>query len=160
MKTINATINVPDSKAPDARAALEKNLHVLAQSLKLRNRNRDAYTVAVGEFLHVTDDERNTILAALRYYQHCSMGEPDNRPDWLQDIACPDPDNCTSLDETEISELCERINTANTSSLLLACYVALDSLQQLAETAGDVEEFNDGGHARDACRILRNAIGR
>lgn len=157
MKTINATITVPNSKAADARACLEKDLHILAQSLRLRGRN--SYAVAEGDFLHVNDDERNTILAALRYYQHCGMGEPDNRPDWLHDIACPDPGNCTSLDETGIGELCERINTADTSSLLLACYVALDSLQQLADSAGDVPKFNDGGHAREACRILRNAIG-
>lgn len=156
MRTVSATITVPNGKAPDARAALEKNLHILAQSLKLRGRK--AYAVADGDFLHVTDQETATILAALRYYQHCGMGEPNNRPDWLHEIATNG--DVTSLDANEIDALCERINFADTSTLLLACYVALDSLQQLADKAGDVDEFNDGGHAREACRILRNAIGR
>lgn len=160
MKTISATISVPNSKAADARETLAKSLHILAQSLRLRTRNRDAYTVAEGDFLHVNEDERNTILAALRYYQRDGMGEPGNRPDWLHDLACPDVGRCTSLDADGIDALCERINCADTSTLLIACYVALDSLQQLADKAGDDDDFNDGGHAREACRILRNAIGR
>lgn len=37
MKTIVATITVADSKAADAKASLQKDLHVLAESLRLRN---------------------------------------------------------------------------------------------------------------------------
>lgn len=55
------------------------------------------------------EDELNTILAALRYYQYHNMGDPHRRPDWLQVIACPHPDN-TSLDDDAIDSLCERLN--------------------------------------------------
>lgn len=55
------------------------------------------------------DDELNTILAALRYYQHNGMGEPNNRPDWLEDIACPTEDD-TSLDAEGIDFLCDQLN--------------------------------------------------
>ncbi len=57
----------------------------------------------------LNEDERNTVLAALRWYQHTGMGEPSTRPDWLQDIACPSED-ATSLDDAGISTLCERLN--------------------------------------------------
>ncbi len=58
--------------------------------------------------LNVTDQEFDTILAALRFYQDKGMSEPANRPDWLQELACP-TDNCTSLDNTGIDNLCESI---------------------------------------------------
>lgn len=64
----------------------------------------------VGKYtISVEPDELNTILAALRYYQQSGMGEPSNRPDWLQEIACPD-DDATSLSDSEIDRLCEEIN--------------------------------------------------
>lgn len=60
----------------------------------------------------VTEDELNTILAALRFYQAAGMGEPENRPDWLHDIASPDGSGTTtSLDAEGIDGLCERLNT-------------------------------------------------
>ena len=52
--------------------------------------------------------ELDTILAALRWYQHSGHGEPSNRPQWLHDIAT-DSDNA-SLDASSIDELCERLN--------------------------------------------------
>lgn len=55
------------------------------------------------------DDELNTILAALRFYQEAGMGDPANRSDFIQAIACPTDDH-TSLDAAAIDELCERIN--------------------------------------------------
>lgn len=51
--------------------------------------------------------EIDTILAALRFYQHCGMGDPVNRPVWLHDIAA---NNDTSLDDNGIDKLCETIN--------------------------------------------------
>lgn len=64
----------------------------------------------VGKYtISVERDELNTILAALRYYQNGGMGEPSSRPDWLQEIACPD-DDATSLADSEIDRLCEEIN--------------------------------------------------
>jgi len=51
----------------------------------------------------------NTILAALRFYQSESQGDPSFRSDWIQEIACPTEDD-TSLDSDGIDELCERIN--------------------------------------------------
>lgn len=59
--------------------------------------------------IHVDAQQINTLLAALRYYQHQGMCEPDNRPDWLQDIACPTDDD-TSEDAAGVDELCELIN--------------------------------------------------
>ncbi len=57
----------------------------------------------------LNEDERNTVLAALRWYQHSGMGELANRPEWLQDIVCPSED-ATSLDLAGIDALCERLN--------------------------------------------------
>lgn len=59
--------------------------------------------------IHVDAQQINTLLAALRYYQRQGMCEPDNRPDWLQAIACPTDDD-TSEDEEGVDELCELIN--------------------------------------------------
>ena len=42
--------------------------------------------------------------------------------------------------------------------LLNACQVALASMMELADNAGDVEEWNEQGHAHDAAEILRAAI--
>lgn len=55
------------------------------------------------------DAELNTILAALRFYQEAGMCDPANRSDFIQAIACPTDDD-TSLDESGIDDLCERIN--------------------------------------------------
>lgn len=65
----------------------------------------------------VTRQELDTILAALRWYQDCGMGEPAKRPDWLQDIACPD-ENDTSLDSAGIDDLCEKLNTGDRVEIL------------------------------------------
>ena len=110
MKTIIARLKVPNHKAGNASASLEKSLHILTQSLKLRNRHRGVYSVTEGEALSLDTNETATVLAALRWYQHSGMGDPYRRPDWLQDIACPDPRSTTSLDDSGIDELCERIN--------------------------------------------------
>lgn len=59
--------------------------------------------------IHCDSDEFNTILAALRFYQASGMGDPSNRSDWLQEIACPTQDS-TSLDDAGIDDLCQRIN--------------------------------------------------
>lgn len=59
--------------------------------------------------MNLDNSELNTILAALRFYQRAGMGEPCNRPDWLQDLACATDDD-TSLDDSGIDALCERIN--------------------------------------------------
>lgn len=58
----------------------------------------------------VTLQQHATILAALRWYQACGMGDPDSRPDWLHDIAWANGDT-TSLDDEGIDELCYEINT-------------------------------------------------
>ena len=54
-------------------------------------------------------EQRNTVIAALRWYQHCGMGDPGNRPDWLQDIACAALNggcDTASLCDAGIDELC------------------------------------------------------
>jgi hypothetical protein len=53
---------------------------------------------------------RNTILAALRYYQELGKGEPANRSDSIHDIATDGGDDI-SLDSDGIDELCEEINS-------------------------------------------------
>lgn len=53
--------------------------------------------------------EKATILAALRYYQSKGLGDPDNRTQEIHDIAT-DLGNETSLDDSGIDELCERLN--------------------------------------------------
>nr|WP_241025670.1 hypothetical protein [Burkholderia sp. Tr-20390] len=60
--------------------------------------------------------ERNTILAALRFYQRSGMGEPANRTDDIDDIATDGGDD-VSLDADGIDALCERINLASNSEL-------------------------------------------
>jgi hypothetical protein len=59
--------------------------------------------------LRCDDEEHATILAALRFYQQEGMSDPLNRSDAIQEIACP-TDDSTSLDDSGIDELCERIN--------------------------------------------------
>ncbi len=53
---------------------------------------------------------RNTILAALRFYQAQGMGDPANRADDIHDIAT-NGDEDISLDAAGIDQLCEDINT-------------------------------------------------
>ena len=53
--------------------------------------------------------ELHTILAALRYYQSQGMGEPENRPLWLHDIATKN-DEQISLNAEGIDQLCQEIN--------------------------------------------------
>lgn len=55
--------------------------------------------------------DRNTILAALRVYQHAGMGEPINRPDDIHDIATNNGRDI-SMDDDGIDDLCERVNSA------------------------------------------------
>ena len=57
-----------------------------------------------------TREETATVLAALRFWQANDMCNPNNRINSLHDIAT----NCgdlTSLDESEIDALCEKVNT-------------------------------------------------
>ncbi len=63
--------------------------------------------------LNDCDAEINTILAALRFYQHSGFGDPEIRPMWIQVIACPDIDD-TSLDDAGIDALCEQLKTTTT----------------------------------------------
>lgn len=56
--------------------------------------------------------DRNTILAALRFYQQCGMEDPANRSGWLDEIATNSGAemNMTSVG---IDNLCERLNTGD-----------------------------------------------
>jgi len=58
-----------------------------------------------------TKEDRNTILAALRFYQEKGMGEPVNRSDAIHDIAT-NGDEDISYDDGDIDDLCERVNSA------------------------------------------------
>ncbi|KAA0573418.1 hypothetical protein [Azospirillum sp. Sh1] len=59
--------------------------------------------------MKITNQERDTILAALRFYQSKGMGDPFNRPDDIHDIATNGGDGI-SLDDAGIDALCERLN--------------------------------------------------
>lgn len=63
----------------------------------------------------IDPQERNTILAALRYYQKQGMGDPDNREDWIHEIAT-DGENQISMDDAGIDALCEKVNPAETDT--------------------------------------------
>lgn len=45
-------------------------------------------------------------------------------------------------------------------ALFNACVMACASMDELASNAGDVEEWNDGGHAYTALDMLRAAIAK
>lgn len=57
----------------------------------------------------LTDQETATILAALRFYQNAGQGDPENRQDWIHEIAVSCAEE-TSLDAVGIDTLCEKIN--------------------------------------------------
>lgn len=61
--------------------------------------------------LEIDNQDRNTLLAALRAYQEAGYGDPAKRPDYLHEIAT-DGDCEISADDVGIDELCERINCA------------------------------------------------
>ncbi|MGF6603990.1 hypothetical protein P3T23_008745 [Paraburkholderia sp. GAS448] len=63
-------------------------------------------------------EDRNTILAALRFYQERGMGEPANRSDSIHDIAT-NGDEDISYDAGDIDDLCERVNGAPSERSLM-----------------------------------------
>lgn len=54
--------------------------------------------------------ELSTVLAALRYYQQQGLGDPENRPSEIHDIATDGNTVLSSLDDEDIDRLCERLN--------------------------------------------------
>lgn len=58
----------------------------------------------------VDDQQHATILAALRYYQAQSLGDPANRPLDIHDIAT-NGDTVISLDDEGINALCKQLRT-------------------------------------------------
>ena len=64
--------------------------------------------------------DRNTILAALRYYQQRGLGDPAQRPTEIHAIAT-DGDEDSSLDAAGIDDLCDRLNRAGATGDLLLC---------------------------------------
>jgi len=58
-----------------------------------------------------TREDRNTILAALRFYQQRGMGESANRSDVIHDVATNGEEEI-SYDSGDIDDLCERVNSA------------------------------------------------
>jgi hypothetical protein len=65
--------------------------------------------------------DRNTMLAALRYYQQEGMGNPAVRSDVINEIAT-DGDTDVSMDDSGIDDLCERINTAQQPRALVVIF--------------------------------------
>lgn len=66
--------------------------------------------------MKLDNQELATVLAALRYYQAQGMGEPENRSDAIHDLAT-NGGEVTSLDDTGIDSLCERLNFADDSEV-------------------------------------------
>ncbi len=44
------------------------------------------------------------------------------------------------------------------AEMVTALHMALHTLRELADKAGNVPEFNDGGHARETCREIRRVL--
>ena len=55
-------------------------------------------------------EEQDVAEAALRFYQQCGMGNPENRSAPIHDIAT-DGGTILDLDGDEIDQLCEKLNT-------------------------------------------------
>lgn len=111
MKTIVGRLKVPNHKARDAHARLQKSLHILSQALKLRDHHRDVY-VTEGEALTFTPRETATILAALREFQG-EMREALASGDYDPEVGLPDSEHFREhkpLTPKEIDALCERLN--------------------------------------------------
>lgn len=167
MKTIVAKISVPDRKASDATGRMEKNLHILAQSLRLRK--PDA-SVTEGEAIQVNSRELSTILAALRYWQRLTSyaqraGHGTGTIPEESMIARMGHSGqakgtvfFSPLEDSEIDGLCERINcgeTASPSEVANVLAQVAETFYQLAENAGDVDEWNEGGHAYESSAAVR-----
>ncbi|HGM8086463.1 TPA: hypothetical protein ACKP9S_002820 [Pseudomonas aeruginosa] len=75
---------------------------------------------------------RNTILAALRFYQQQGMGDPIARSESIHDIATGGGDE-TSLDEWGIEELCQSINFAECPTAPLVIVRCTDDDRILVE---------------------------
>lgn len=58
---------------------------------------------------HITDQQFHTIIAALRFYQQMGQGDPDNRSDWIHELAT-NSGEVISLDDEGIDDLVEYIN--------------------------------------------------
>ncbi|MFP3637683.1 hypothetical protein [Paraburkholderia sp. SIMBA_054] len=59
-----------------------------------------------------SSQDRNTILAALRFYQSAGMGDPVNQSDEIHDLATNGNEDI-SMDSDGIDDLCERVNTSS-----------------------------------------------
>jgi hypothetical protein len=57
----------------------------------------------------VSDEERHTVIAALRFWQQQGMCDPNNRSDDFQDLAT-NGDEVTSLCDEELDALVENLN--------------------------------------------------
>jgi hypothetical protein len=56
-----------------------------------------------------TENEIGTLLAALRYYQHSGLGNRDNHPTWLREIAT-NGEEFIPLNNEDLDRLCEKLN--------------------------------------------------
>lgn len=81
--------------------------------------------------------DRNTILAALRYYLEQGMDDPDKRSDAIHDIATNGGDDIC-YEAGDISELCERVNCAP-SEVSIGEVTAADLFSEIARRKGLTE---------------------
>lgn len=97
----------------------------------------------------IMQQQLNTILAALRFYQQQGQGTPSNRSDEIHDIAT-NGDCDISLDDSGIDELCEALNFGE---ILLSSPFTGQELTTLLEVArlamADADMFTDACEAMD-----------
>jgi len=67
-------------------------------------------TIDEPHLLCLDSAELYTVLGALRLYLKSEYAADVDRPNWLQEIVCPDGDNTPSLDADAVDVLCEKIN--------------------------------------------------
>lgn len=103
----------------------------------------------------LTPAQLATVLAALRYYQEQGLGDPDNRPLHIHEIAADAPDVVASLDDAGIDELCEKLNFGSTPQASRDDK-ALDLLRRLVGEAdlGEIDLEDENRELLDEAREL------
>lgn len=100
------------------------------------------------------EQARNTILAALRFYQEKGQGDPFNRSEAIHELAT-NGDEEVSLDDEGIDELCQLINHAPTHSQVLN---QLEHIVALGQQP-DMEWQSFAQAIKDSDQIVKNAKG-
>lgn len=109
----------------------------------------------------LNNQDRNTILAALRFYQENGQGDPDNRSDEIHGIATGGGED-VSMDGAGIDDLCERLNVDSpiASPDQLDQLDLLDALEAVTRCLAWHERYHGVGMDRAALGSARDAIAK